>query len=79
MPSFREAFLAPPLWTVSSRYGAHRLAGADPVVLCQDLVIALDPARGVNNGSPSLHANPAPLDRCWFADEDWALCRDEST
>jgi protein-L-isoaspartate(D-aspartate) O-methyltransferase len=25
-------------------------------VLYQDLVIALDPARGVNNGSPSLHA-----------------------
>jgi protein-L-isoaspartate(D-aspartate) O-methyltransferase len=52
----REAFLGPPPWTVSSRYGAHRLAGADPVVLYQDLVIALDPARGVNNGSPSLHA-----------------------
>jgi protein-L-isoaspartate(D-aspartate) O-methyltransferase len=52
----REAFLGPPPWTASSRYGAHRLAGADPVVLYQDLVIALDPARGVNNGSPSLHA-----------------------
>ena len=25
-------------------------------MLYQDLVIALDPARGVNNGSPSLHA-----------------------
>jgi hypothetical protein len=42
----REAFLGPPPWTASSRYGAHRLAGADPVVLYQDLVIALDPARG---------------------------------
>jgi protein-L-isoaspartate(D-aspartate) O-methyltransferase len=52
----REVFLGPPPWTVSSRYGAHRLAGADSVVLCQDLVIALDSARGVNNGSPSLHA-----------------------
>ena len=52
----REVFLGPPPWTASSRYGAHRLAGADPVVLYQDLVIALDSARGVNNGSPSLHA-----------------------
>ena len=52
----REVFLGPPPWTASSRYGAHRLAGADPVVLYQDLVIALNSARGVNNGSPSLHA-----------------------
>lgn len=36
--------------------GYRPLPGADPVVLYQDLLIALDPARGVNNGSPSLHA-----------------------
>jgi protein-L-isoaspartate(D-aspartate) O-methyltransferase len=53
----REVFLGPPPWTASSPLGGYRrLAGADPVVLYQDLVIALDPARGVNNGSPSLHA-----------------------
>jgi protein-L-isoaspartate(D-aspartate) O-methyltransferase len=53
----REHFLGPPPWTVSSPYGGtRRLTGADPVVLDPDLVIALDPARGVNNGSPSLHA-----------------------
>lgn len=53
----REVFLGPPPWTASSPFGGYRrLAGADPVVLYLDLVIALDPARGVNNGSPSLHA-----------------------
>lgn len=53
----REAFLGPPPWTaVSPSIGYHVLPGTDPVVLYQDLVIALDPARGVNNGSPSLHA-----------------------
>jgi protein-L-isoaspartate(D-aspartate) O-methyltransferase len=53
----REAFLGPPPWTASSPLGGARpLSGTDPVVLYQDLVIALYPARGVNNGSPSLHA-----------------------
>lgn len=53
----REAFLGPPPWTaVSPSIGYHVLSGTDPVVLYQDLVITLDPARGVNNGSPSLHA-----------------------
>lgn len=53
----REAFLGPPPWTAASPYaGPQVLTGTDPVVLYQDLVIALDPARGVNNGSPSLHA-----------------------
>ena len=53
----REAFLRPPPWTASSPFGGYRpLSGSDPVVLYQDLLIALDPARGVNNGSPSLHA-----------------------
>lgn len=53
----REAFLGPPPWTASSPFAGYRpLSGSDPVVVYQDLVIALDPARGVNNGSPSLHA-----------------------
>jgi protein-L-isoaspartate(D-aspartate) O-methyltransferase len=53
----REGFLGPPPWTAASPFGGVRpLPGADPVILYQDLVIALDPARGVNNGSPSLHA-----------------------
>ena len=53
----REAFLGPSPWTASSPFGGYRpILGTDPVVLYQDLVVALDPARGVNNGSPSLHA-----------------------
>ena len=53
----REAFLGPPPWTTAlPLVGYHVLSGSDPVVLYQDLVITLDPARGVNNGSPSLHA-----------------------
>jgi protein-L-isoaspartate(D-aspartate) O-methyltransferase len=53
----REAFLGPAPWTASSPFTGYRpLSGRDPVVLYQDLLIALDPARGVNNGSPSLHA-----------------------
>ena len=45
------------------------LPGADPVVLDQDLVVALDPARGANIGSPSLRAKliealgPKPRER----------------
>jgi len=53
----REAFLGPSPWTAVSPVIAHHvLPDRDPVVLYQDIVVALDPARGVNNGSPSLHA-----------------------
>lgn len=52
----REAFLGPQPWTAGSPSGNHVLPCIDPVVLYQDVVVALDPARGVNNGSPSLHA-----------------------
>jgi Protein-L-isoaspartate(D-aspartate) O-methyltransferase (PCMT) len=45
----------PPPWTASSPFGGTPpLPGADPVVLYQALVVALDPARGVNN-PPALH------------------------
>ncbi|GGC50790.1 protein-L-isoaspartate O-methyltransferase family protein [Chelatococcus reniformis] len=53
----REAFVGDPPWRVSTAFGTDQpLAGTDPVVLYQDVVVALDAARGVNNGSPSLHA-----------------------
>ncbi len=56
-PRCRPPALGPPPWTASSPFGGYRqILGADPVVLYQDLVVGLDPARGVNNGSPSLHA-----------------------
>jgi protein-L-isoaspartate(D-aspartate) O-methyltransferase len=51
----REAFAGPPPWTL---FGAgHRpLRAAHPAELYQDALIALDTGKGVNNGSPSLHA-----------------------
>lgn len=53
----REAFVGSPPWTTAlPSIGYHVLSGSDPVVLYQDFVVTLDPARGVNNGSPSLHA-----------------------
>lgn len=52
----REDFLGPPPWRTSVDRGIyHDVEISDPVALYQDLVWALDPARGVNNGSPSLH------------------------
>lgn len=53
----REDFLGPPPWTTALPVIGYRiLSGTDPVVLYQDFVVTLDPERGVNNGSPSLHA-----------------------
>jgi protein-L-isoaspartate(D-aspartate) O-methyltransferase len=53
----REAFLGPPPWAASSPFSGYRpLSSGDPAALYQDIVVGLDPARGVNNGSPSLHA-----------------------
>jgi protein-L-isoaspartate(D-aspartate) O-methyltransferase len=59
-----EAFLGPPPWTASSPFTGYRpLSGSDPVVLYQDLLIALDPARGVNNppgAARQAHRGPRP-------------------
>jgi protein-L-isoaspartate(D-aspartate) O-methyltransferase len=52
----REAFLGPPPWTASSPFTGYRpLSGRDPVVLYQDLLIALDRPAGPTT-HPSLHA-----------------------
>lgn len=48
----REVFLPPPPWTI---LGPTRFSSRDPADLYADVLVALDPARGVNNGSPSLH------------------------
>lgn len=51
----RETFLPPPPWTIfGGRRG--RVTTSDPRDLYDDVLVALDPARGVNNGSPTLHA-----------------------
>ncbi len=60
----REAFLGPGPWhilasgpwliNVDRNY--VETPDADPVYLCQNVLVALDPAKGVNNGEPFLHA-----------------------
>lgn len=52
----REDFLAPPPWTVFSPGGVVESVTSDPVALYDDVLVVLDPGRGVNNGQPSLHA-----------------------
>lgn len=53
----REKFLGPGPWSAFFPFtGYRKLNSNDPVVLYQDLVFGLDQRRGVNNGSPSLHA-----------------------
>lgn len=51
----REDFLAPPPWTLL-RSGAPARIAHDPAALYADVLVPLDPARGLNNGSPALHA-----------------------
>ncbi|MCB8820258.1 protein-L-isoaspartate O-methyltransferase family protein [Microvirga rosea] len=53
----RERFIGPPPWQISRPpLGYVTLPSTDPVVVYQDVLLALSPERGVNNGSPSLHA-----------------------
>jgi len=53
----RERFVGEPPWTVSKGAGGYEpFASHDPAVLYQDVLLALASQRGVNNGSPSLHA-----------------------
>jgi protein-L-isoaspartate(D-aspartate) O-methyltransferase len=51
----REDFAGPPPWQIGSGvYG--RASESDPVRLYDDVLVAIDPGRGINNGQPSLHA-----------------------
>jgi protein-L-isoaspartate(D-aspartate) O-methyltransferase len=53
----REDFLGPPPWTVLDHMaGSAGVESADLHALYEDVLVVLDQARGVNNGSPSLHA-----------------------
>jgi protein-L-isoaspartate(D-aspartate) O-methyltransferase len=52
----REDFIGPPPWSCSRGAGYEALGSDDPAVVYQDVLFALAPERGVNNGSPSLHA-----------------------
>ena len=50
----RETFLPEPPWTI---YGESAVEhSSEPAMLYRDVLVALDRERGVNNGSPSLHA-----------------------
>ncbi len=52
----REKFLGSDRWHILTPWSRYTYADRDPALIYQDVVIALDEARGVNNGSPSLHA-----------------------
>jgi protein-L-isoaspartate(D-aspartate) O-methyltransferase len=52
----REDFLGAEPWQIVLWKQKLTLPRNDPVSIYQDVVIALAPERGVNNGSPSLHA-----------------------
>ena len=50
----REDFLPEAPWAIYGETAVERTC--DPAALYRDVLVALDPERGVNNGSPSLHA-----------------------
>ena len=52
----REDFAGPPPWRIGSG-GFFGLASSDdPARLYEDVLVAIDAERGINNGQPSLHA-----------------------
>ncbi|MFW2234367.1 protein-L-isoaspartate O-methyltransferase family protein [Rhizobium sp. CRRU65] len=53
----RENFLGAPPWQIANLGGGYRpLPSSDLVLAYQDVLFALQSEKGVNNGSPSLHA-----------------------
>lgn len=52
----RSAFVGPGPWKVFTPVGYVETPGGDPAFVFQDVVIALNPGKGINNGEPSLHA-----------------------
>jgi protein-L-isoaspartate(D-aspartate) O-methyltransferase len=53
----REAFLGPPPWLIGSGGPDAWSTTSDPEALYDDKLVALDRAKGINNGQPSLHAH----------------------
>lgn len=51
----RERFLGPAPWYAVTATGYVRVPGDDPRYVYQDLLFALDRAKGINNGEPTLH------------------------
>jgi protein-L-isoaspartate(D-aspartate) O-methyltransferase len=52
----REQYLGPGPWKVFNGHGYTETPSADPALLYQDIVVALEAEHGINNGQPSLHA-----------------------
>ena len=52
----REDFVGNPPWRVGSGGLFGLTSSDDPVRLYEDVLVAIDPERGINNGQPSLHA-----------------------
>jgi protein-L-isoaspartate(D-aspartate) O-methyltransferase len=52
----REAFVPPGPWQVVFKSQYIETPSADPSYLYQDLLVALDAQKRINNGEPSLHA-----------------------
>jgi protein-L-isoaspartate(D-aspartate) O-methyltransferase len=52
----REDFAGPPPWRVGSGGLFRQTSSDDPARLYDDVLVAIDARRGINNGQPSLHA-----------------------
>jgi protein-L-isoaspartate(D-aspartate) O-methyltransferase len=52
----REGYAGPPPWRTGSGGLFGRASTDDPARLYEDVLIAIDAKRGINNGQPSLHA-----------------------
>lgn len=53
----RERFVGPGPWKVNCFAGGYvDTPSDDPTFIYQDVVVAIDPDRGINNGEPHLHA-----------------------
>lgn len=52
----RERFVGPGPWTIVANRQGVVTPSADPIHLYQDVLVAIDRRRGINNGEPCLHA-----------------------
>jgi protein-L-isoaspartate(D-aspartate) O-methyltransferase len=52
----REDFAGPPPWRIGSGGHFGQTSSDDPARLYDDVLVAIDARRGINNGQPSLHA-----------------------
>lgn len=52
----REAFMGPGPWKIRAGHSYVETPSNDPAYLYQNVLVALDPERQINNGEPFLHA-----------------------